>query len=66
MERHFGATLAELLIVVMIMGFLAVMTVPLLSGIGWGWQVQQDETVVWAMVQHSLIWVIGLQFALPS
>jgi len=45
---------------------MAVMAVPLLSGIGWGWQVQQDETVVWAMVQHSLIWVIGLQFALPS
>ena len=42
---------------------LAVMGVPFLCGLGWGWQVQRDRTVVWAMVQHSLIWVIGLQFA---
>jgi membrane protease YdiL (CAAX protease family) len=40
----------------------AVMLVPFLSGIGWGWQVMQDKTVLWAMIQHSLIWVIGLQF----
>jgi membrane protease YdiL (CAAX protease family) len=43
---------------------IAVMLVPFLSGIGWGWQVQRDRTVVWAMVQHSLIWVVGLQFPL--
>ena len=41
----------------------AVMLVPFLSGLGWGWQVTRDRTVVWAMVQHSLIWVIALQFA---
>ena len=41
---------------------LAVMFVPFLSGLGWGWQVQRDRTVVWAMLQHSLIWVVGLQF----
>jgi len=40
----------------------AVMLVPFICGIGWGWQVQRDRTIVWAMVQHSLIWVIGLQF----
>lgn len=40
----------------------AIMLVPFLSGIGWGWQVQRDKTVVWAMVQHSLIWVIGSPF----
>jgi len=40
----------------------AVVMVPLLCGVGWGWQVQHDRTVLWAMVQHSLIWVIGLQF----
>lgn len=45
---------------------MAIMFVPFLSGIGWGWQVQRDRTVVWAMVQHSLIWVIGLQFAFPG
>lgn len=44
----------------------AVMLVPFLSGIGWGWQVLQDRTVLWAMVQHTLIWVVGLQFALPN
>lgn len=40
----------------------AVMFVPFLSGLGWGWQVNHDKTVIWAMIQHSLIWVIGLQF----
>jgi membrane protease YdiL (CAAX protease family) len=45
---------------------IAVIVVPFLSGIGWGWQVQRDRTVLWAMVQHSLIWVIGLQFAFPA
>ena len=45
---------------------IAIMLVPFLSGIGWGWQVQHDRTVVWAMVQHSLIWIIGLQFAFPA
>jgi membrane protease YdiL (CAAX protease family) len=45
---------------------IAVMLVPFLSGIGWGWQVQRDGTVIWAMVQHSLIWVIGLQFPIPG
>jgi membrane protease YdiL (CAAX protease family) len=25
-----------------------------LAGCGWGWQVQRDRTVLWAMLQHSL------------
>ncbi len=37
---------------------LAIMFVPFLCGMGWGWQVKRDGTVVWAMAQHSLIWVI--------
>jgi membrane protease YdiL (CAAX protease family) len=41
----------------------AIMFVPFLSGIGWGWQVKRDGTVVWAMLQHSLIWVVGSPFA---
>ena len=41
----------------------AVMAVPFLCGLGWAWAVRRDKTVVWAMVQHSLIWVIGNQFA---
>ena len=44
----------------------AVILVPFVCGIGWGWQVQRDGTVIWAMLQHSLIWVIGLQFPLPG
>jgi membrane protease YdiL (CAAX protease family) len=44
----------------------AVMLVPFLCGIGWGWQVNRDRTVIWAMVQHSLFWVIGLQFPIPG
>lgn len=45
---------------------IAVMFVPFVCGIGWGWQVQRDRTVIWAMVQHSLIWVVGLQFPMPG
>jgi len=41
----------------------AIKFVPFLSGIGWGWQVQRDKTVVWAMVQHTLIWIVGSPFA---
>jgi len=41
----------------------AILFVPFLLGIGWGWQVQWDKTVVWAMVQHSLIWIIGSPFS---
>jgi membrane protease YdiL (CAAX protease family) len=44
----------------------AVMLVPAVCGIGWGWQVQRDGTVLWAMVQHSLIWAIGLQFPIAE
>jgi hypothetical protein len=43
---------------------IAAMGVPTLSGLGWSWQVRCDRTAFWATVQHSLIWVIGLQFAL--
>ena len=45
---------------------IAVMVVPFLSGIGWGWQVMHDRTVLWAMIQHSLIWVVCLQFAITG
>ena len=45
---------------------IAVMLVPFVSGIGWGWQVKHDRTVLWAMVQHTLIWVIAGQFPIPE
>lgn len=45
---------------------IAVMAVPFAAGLGWGWQVRHDQTVLWAMVQHSLIWAIGMQFAMPG
>lgn len=44
----------------------AVVLVPFVSGIGWGWEVKHDGTVLWAMVQHSLIWVIAGQFPMPE
>lgn len=44
----------------------AVVVVPFVCGIGWGWQVQHDKTVLWAMVQHSLFWVIAGQFPMPE
>jgi membrane protease YdiL (CAAX protease family) len=31
-----------------------VATVLFLAGCAWGWQVQRDGTVLWAMIQHSL------------
>ncbi len=40
---------------------LAVMGVPFLCGLGWGWAVQRDRTVLWVMVQHSLILVVSSQ-----
>jgi len=45
---------------------IAVMLVPFICGIGWGWQVQRDRTVLWAMLQHSLIWVIAGQFPMSE
>ncbi len=45
---------------------LAVTAVPFLSGIGWGWQVQRDRTALWAMIQHSLIWVVLSPFTLNA
>ena len=44
----------------------AVVLVPVVCGIGWGWQVKHDRTVLWAMIQHSLIWVIAGQFPMPD
>jgi membrane protease YdiL (CAAX protease family) len=44
----------------------AVVVVPTVTGIGWGWQVKRDRTVLWAMIQHSLIWVIAGQFPMPE
>jgi membrane protease YdiL (CAAX protease family) len=45
---------------------IAVMFVPFVCGIGWGWQVRHDRTVLWAMLQHSLIWVVAGQFPMPG
>jgi hypothetical protein len=33
---------------------IAVILVPTLPGLGWGWQARKDETVFWAMMQHTL------------
>jgi hypothetical protein len=34
------------------------MLVTFLAGIGWGWQVKRDGTVIWAMVHHTLLQII--------
>jgi hypothetical protein len=41
---------------------LLVAAVLFLAGCGWGWQVQHDRTVVWAMLQHSLFLVLMSMF----
>jgi membrane protease YdiL (CAAX protease family) len=33
------------------------------AGLGWGWQVQRDRTVVWAMLQHGLFLLLMSMFA---
>ena len=33
------------------------------AGCAWGWQVQKDRTIVWAMVQHSLFLMLMSLFA---
>lgn len=37
---------------------LLIMFVPFLASLGWAWQVRHDGTVIWAMLQHSLIWFV--------
>ena len=39
-------------------GALAVMIVPMLIGTGWAWQVRHDGTLIWAVLQHTLLLVI--------
>jgi membrane protease YdiL (CAAX protease family) len=34
---------------------LAVIAVPFLGGLAWGWQVQRDQTLVWAVIAHTMI-----------
>jgi membrane protease YdiL (CAAX protease family) len=42
---------------------LVVVLVLFAAGCAWGWQVQRDRTVVWAMLQHSLFLVVMSMFA---
>lgn len=41
---------------------LVVATVLTLAGVGWGWQVQRDRTVVWAMAQHCAFLAVMSMF----
>ena len=41
---------------------LVVAAVLFLAGCGWGWQVQRDRTVVWAMLQHSFFLILMSMF----
>ncbi len=41
---------------------MVVATVLFLAGCAWGWQVQKDRTVIWAMIQHSAFLVLMSMF----
>jgi membrane protease YdiL (CAAX protease family) len=48
----------------MLVGALAIIVVSLVAGYAWGWQTIRDRTVMWAMVHHSLLWIVGSLFDL--
>lgn len=59
---HAGAFLitpAEL-----IAGPIAIVSLSLVAGLVWGWQTIHDRTILWAMIHHSLLWVVGSMFYL--
>ena len=41
---------------------LVVGAVLFLGGCGWGWQVQRDRTIIWAVIQHSLFLMLMSMF----
>jgi membrane protease YdiL (CAAX protease family) len=45
-------------------GAIALSVVPFLAGLGWGWQVQRDRTIVWAMGQHIIFLMIMSLFGM--
>ncbi len=44
-------------------GAIGVMIVTFLGGMVWGWQVQRDGTVVYAMAHHTLLLIVQSMFA---
>ncbi len=44
-------------------GAVAGLMVTFVVGLGWGWQVQHDRSVVWAMAHHSLLQIVLRLFA---
>ncbi len=45
-------------------GAIALTVVTLLAGLGWGWQVRRDRTVVWAMGEHVIFLAIMSLFGM--
>jgi len=43
-------------------GVVAVMLIPALFGLGWGWQTRRDGTVVWATIYHIILQFISAFF----
>ena len=43
---------------------IAVALVTALAGLGWGWQVQHDRTVVWALTQHIVFLMVMSLFGM--
>ena len=45
-------------------GAIALTVVTFLAGLGWGWQVRRDRTVVWAMGEHVIFLAIMSLFGM--
>jgi membrane protease YdiL (CAAX protease family) len=45
-------------------GVIALSVVTFLAGLGWGWQVQRDRTIIWAMGQHIIFLMIMSLFGM--
>jgi hypothetical protein len=45
-------------------GVIALPIVTFLAGLGWGWQVQRDRTIVWAMGEHVVFLMIMSLFGM--
>jgi hypothetical protein len=48
----------------MLGGAVAILVVSFLAGLAWGWQTLHDRTIVWVLVHHALLWIVGSMFLL--
>ena len=71
-RRFYGLMVCSLLFSLFHVGMFAVapagaalsaLVVTFTIGMGWGWQVQRDRTVIWAMFHHSVLQMVLRLFA---